>query len=42
MVRDKDMQFCIENLKMKRKMTKTILTFWSGDLNPRFSNDSHP
>ena len=30
-------QFFIENLKMSRKRTKKILTFRSGDLNPRFS-----
>ena len=37
MVKHKDMQFFIENLKMNRKRTKNILTFRSGDLNPRFS-----
>ena len=31
------MQFCIENLKMKRKRTEHFLTFQSGDSNPRFS-----
>ena len=30
-------QFCVKNLKMKRKKDKTILTFQSGDWNPRFS-----
>ena len=25
------MQFCMENLKMKRKRTKFFLTLWSGD-----------
>ena len=29
--------FLLENLKMKRKKDKTILTFQIGDLNPRFS-----
>ena len=38
MVKNKDMQFFMEDLKMKRKKGQTnILTFWSGDLNPRFS-----
>ena len=37
MIKDKDIQFFIENLKMKRKKDKKFLTFWSGDLNPRFS-----
>ena len=37
MVKNKDMQFFMENLKMKRKKSKEILTFRSGDLNPRFS-----
>ena len=27
----------MENLKMKRKMDKILMTFWRGDLNPRFS-----
>ena len=31
------LQFFMENLKMNRKRTKTFLTFWSGDSNPRFS-----
>ena len=34
MDKDKDMQFFMENLKMKRKKDKKILTW---DLNPRFS-----
>ena len=37
MVKNKDMQFFMENLKMKRKKDNKILTFRSGDLNPRFS-----
>ena len=37
MVKNKDMQFCMENLKMKRKRTHIFLTFQSRDLNPRFS-----
>ena len=37
MVKFKDTQFCLKNLKIKRKKNKKILTFWSGDLNPRFS-----
>ena len=37
MVKNKDMQFFMENLKMKRKKDKKNLTFRSGDLNPRFS-----
>jgi hypothetical protein len=37
MVKIKDTQFCEKNLKMKRKKDKNVLTFWSGDLNPRFS-----
>ena len=37
MVKNKDMKFFMENLKMKRKKDKIFLTFWSGDLNPRFS-----
>ena len=37
MAKNKDMQFFMENLKMKRKKDKKILTFRSGDLNPRFS-----
>jgi hypothetical protein len=27
----------VKNLKMKRKKNKIVLTFRSGDLNPRFS-----
>ena len=38
MVKIKDAQFCVKNLKMKRKKkNKIFLTFWSGDLNPIFS-----
>ena len=37
MVKNKDMQFFMENLKMKRKKDKKFLTFRSGDLKPRFS-----
>ena len=36
MVKDKNMQFFMENLKIKRKKDKKILTFRSGDLNPGF------
>ena len=40
--KNKAVQFCMENLKMKRKRTKIFLTFRSGDLNPRFfSNFPH-
>ena len=35
MVKIKDTQFCVKNLKMKKD--KKILTFRSGNLNPRFS-----
>ena len=35
MVKNKDMQFCMENLKRKR--TKEIFTIWGDDLSPRFS-----
>ena len=37
MVKNKDMQFFMENLKMKRKKEQKKLIFWSGNLNPRFS-----
>jgi hypothetical protein len=37
MVKNKDMQFFMENLKMKRKKDNIFLTFRSGDLNPGFS-----
>ena len=37
MFKIKDIQFCIENLKMKRKKDKHFLTLQSGDLNPQFS-----
>ena len=37
MVKNKDMQFFMENLKRKRKKDKNFLTFRCGDLNPRFS-----
>ena len=37
MVNIKDTQFCMENLKMKRKKDKILLTFRCRDLNPRFS-----
>ena len=33
----KNTQFCMENLKMKRKKDKNFLTFRSRDSNPRFS-----
>ena len=32
MVKVKDSQFSVKNLKMKRKKDKTFLTFQSGDL----------
>ena len=37
MVKNKDTQFFMENLKIKRKKDKKILTFHGGDLNPGFS-----
>ena len=37
MVKIKDTQFCVKNLKMKRKKDKNFLTLRSGDSNPRFS-----
>ena len=40
MVKIKETQFCVKNLKMERKKEKRpkkILTFRSGDLNPIFS-----
>ena len=37
MTKIKDIQFCVKNLKMKRKKDKKCLTFHSEDLNPRFS-----
>ena len=37
MVKIKDTQSCVKNLKMKRKKDKKCLTLWSGDLNPRYS-----
>jgi hypothetical protein len=37
MVKNKDIQFFMQSLKMKRKKDKQILTFLSRDLNPRFS-----
>ena len=37
MVKIKDTQFCVKNLKMNREKDKKILTFRSGDSNPRFS-----
>ena len=37
MAKTKDMQFFVENFKMKRKKDKKYLTFQSGDSNPRFS-----
>ena len=36
MIKDKDMQFCMKNLKMKRKKGQKNLTFPNGDLNPGF------
>ena len=39
MIKNKDMQFFMDNLKMKRKKDNKILTFWSKYLNPQiFSN----
>ena len=37
MVKNKDMQFIMKNLKRKRKRDKNSVTFQSGDLNSRFS-----
>ena len=37
MVKNKDMQFFMEDLKMERKKDKFFLTFWRGNLKPRFS-----
>ena len=37
MVDIKDIDLCMENLKMKGKKDKIFLTFHSEDLNPRFS-----
>ena len=37
MAKIKDTQYCLKNLKMKRKKDKKYLTFRSGDSNPRFS-----
>jgi hypothetical protein len=37
MVKIKDTQFCMENLRMKIKKGKIFLTFWSRDSNPGFS-----
>ena len=37
MVKNKDMQFFMEDLKMERKKDKIFLTFWRGNLKPRFS-----
>ena len=37
MVKFKDTQFYVKNLKIKRKKNKNFLTFQSRDLNPRFS-----
>ena len=37
MVKIKKIQFCVKNLKMKRKKNNIFLTFRSRDLNPRFS-----
>ena len=37
MVKIKDTQFCVKNLKMKRRKDKNILTFRSGDSYTRFS-----
>ena len=37
MVKTKDTQFCVKNLKMKRKEKIKFLTFRNRDSNPRFS-----
>ena len=37
MVKNKDMQFFMENLKMNKKKDKNFLTLQRGDSNPRFS-----
>ena len=42
MVKNKDMQFFMENLKMNKKGTKNFLTFRRGNSNPRFSVISRP
>ena len=42
MVKDKDMQFFMINMKMKRKRNKKRLTFPDGDLNPGFLNKFPP
>ena len=41
MVKDKDMQFFMINMKMKRKRDKKM-TFPDGDLNPGFLNKFPP
>ena len=39
MIKVKDTQICVKNLKMKRKRGQFFLIFWSGDSNPQiFSN----
>ena len=42
MVENKDIQFLMENMKMKRKRDKKNLTFPYGDLNPGFLNKFPP
>jgi hypothetical protein len=42
MVKDKDMQFFMINMKMKRKKGTKKLTFPGGDLNPGFLNKFPP
>ncbi len=42
MVANKDIQFFMENMKMKRKRDKKNLTLPDGDLNPGFSNKFPP
>jgi hypothetical protein len=37
MVRNKDMQFFYGEFENEQKKDKTFLTFWSENLNPRFS-----
>ena len=42
MVENKNIQFFMENMKMKRKRDKKKLTFPNGDLNPGFLNKFPP
>ena len=42
MVKDKGMQFFMNNMKMKRKKKTKKFTFPDGDLNPGFLNKFPP